>query len=315
MFQRKKKANVTAVVNTKSGHNTRKTLSTIFFTLLMLVGWYVMTYPLTADRLNRLFNINSITSYNDDLSNYTDDELSAMMEKTQEYNASIWQEQQVSTFHYRGASATDADYTSVPVPGSETIGSVEIPKLGINLTIVHGTKDANLQNSVGHLYGTSLPVAGDNVHSVLAAHSALASAELFTHIDKLEKGDTFSVTVLNEKYTYTVSDVTVCLPEDEAQYEQIQQGKNLCTLYTCTPYGINTYRLLVTGELTGEEHVTYDGPFTQTLIKQIIIFAAEIALIVLAPFIAVLILHLIENNTKVRRRTSGKAKSGQSLNK
>ena len=308
MFRHKTK--ITDGAPAKPKGNIRKTLSTVFFTMLMLIGWYVMTYPLTADRLNRLFNINSITSYNDDLSNYTDDELSNMMDKAKEYNESIWEEQQVSMFHYRGASATDSDYANVPVPGSATIGSVEIPKLGINLTVVHGTKDANLQNSVGHLYGTSLPIEGDNVHSVMAAHSALASAELFTHIDKLEKGDTFNVTVLNKKYTYTVTDTVICLPEDEAPYEQIQQGKNLCTLYTCTPYGINTHRLLVTGELTSEGHVKYDGPFTATLIKQIVFIAIQIALIVLAPFIAVLILHLIEGNTKVRKRKSGTSDSG-----
>ena len=125
----------------------------------------------------------------------------------------------------------------------------------MNVSFAHGTSEASLQSEAGHLYGTSLPIDGENVHAVIAAHSALSTASLFTDLTKVKEGDKFYVTVLNTEYEYTVDQIKVVLPEDDYQYEQVVEGKNYVTLYTCTPYGINTHRLLVRGELTGQKEV------------------------------------------------------------
>lgn len=254
-----------------------------------MIGWYVFTYPLLADRINRLYNLNSISSYNSLLSQYSDKSLTEMLQNCIEYNTTVANEQSKQAFHYRGSTATDKLYQSVPIPNSDIIGSVEIPKLNLDVAIVHGTSDDNLQNNIGHLYGTSLPVEGKAVHSVIAGHSALSTAELFTHINRLKKGDVFYIDILNKRYKYTVQSKTVCLPEDDWQYEQINPETNMVTLYTCTPYGINDHRLLVTGQLTKISKIKRGKPFTLQMIGKTILFAFESAVLIFAP-VAMLVL-------------------------
>lgn len=227
---------------------------------------------------------------------YTDEDLERMLAKCITYNKEIAEQQKSESFKYQGANASDTEYQSLPVPDSATIGYVYIPKLGLDLPIMHGTAESSLQNSTGHLYGTSLPVEGDSVHSVIAGHSALASAELFTHIDELEEGDEFYITVLNRRYKYVVDHTTVCLPQDDWQYEQVEDGENMVSLYTCTPYGINSHRLLVAGKLTEAETVERSGPFTLSFLRQTIIYAMELALMLLVPFLTILIIDLVKEN-------------------
>ena len=130
-------------------------------------------------------------------------------------------------------------------------GYVDIPKIGVHIPIYHGTEERALQSGAGFWYGTSLPVGGENTHCVLAAHNGLVKAKLFTDLDKLEVGDRFTLDVLNETFTYEVDQILVTLPE-ETEELYIQNGKDLVTLYTCTPYGVNTHRLLVRGHRVTE---------------------------------------------------------------
>lgn len=270
---------------------------TIILLIGMMVGWYVFTFPTSSNLLNKIYNTNTITSYQSDLAGYSDEELQAMIEKCQEYNQQIYEQQKTTTFKYKGSSATDETYESLPT-NSTVLATLYVPKLGIQISVGHGTNDTLLQGSAGHLYGTSLPVEGDNVHSVIAAHSALASAELFTHLNRLEKGDKFYVTVLNKKYEYKVVDINTVLPEDDYQYEQVEEGKNYVTLYTCTPYGINTHRLLVKGEFVGSETVEIDTGFNIQVWGNLILYSAELASIVLAPFIVVFVYHVYDKHSK-----------------
>ena len=131
------------------------------------------------------------------------------------------------------------------------MGYVDIPKIGVHVPIYHGTEERALQSGAGFWYGTSLPVGGENTHCVLAAHNGLVKAKLFTDLDKLEVGDQFTLDVLNETFTYEVDQILVTLPE-ETEELYIQNGKDLVTLYTCTPYGVNTHRLLVRGHRVTE---------------------------------------------------------------
>ena len=135
--------------------------------------------------------------------------------------------------------------------GTGMMGYVDIPKIGVHIPIYHGTEERALQSGAGFWYGTSLPVGGENTHCVLAAHNGLVKAKLFTDLDKLEVGDRFTLDVLNETFTYEVDQILVTLPE-ETEELYIQNGKDLVTLYTCTPYGVNTHRLLVRGHRVTE---------------------------------------------------------------
>lgn len=272
----------------------------LLIAILLIFGWYLLTFPKSTDLLNRIYNINSISSYQSDIENYSDEDIEQMLQNCRDYNKTIAEAEKTVPFHYQGSTATDDTYANLPSYG--TIGSLYIPKLDLNVAIAHGTSDATLQGEAGHLYGSSLPVDGDSVHAIIAAHSALATAELFTHLNELEKDDVFYITVLNQKYEYKVDQITVCLPEDEWQYEQVEDDKNYVTLYTCTPYGVNTHRLLVRGELVGTETVDIGSGFTNAILWPIIKYSILLALIILTPFFVELGLRIVDKNRKVRKQ-------------
>lgn len=243
-----------ADTKTKKRKTSSVDIVMIFMIICALIAYYALTFGIGADLLNKIYNQNLINAYNNTMVSYSDDDIASIKQKIIEYNQTIYQEQQTSAFRYRGPSATDDVYKSLPTASNE-IGSVRIPSINVNVSFAHGTSEASLQSEAGHLYGTSLPIDGENVHAVIAAHSALSTASLFTDLTKVKEGDKFYVTVLNTEYEYTVDQIKVVLPEDDYQYEQVEEGKNYVTLYTCTPYGINTHRLLVRGELTGQKKV------------------------------------------------------------
>lgn len=257
----------------------RRSLRTL---IIFALGWYIMMFPTAANLFNKAYNLNKILAYNDTMVSYSNEDVETIMNKCLEYNQTIYEEQQKSTFKYRGGTATDMVYDSLPT-SSDEIGVLDIPSLDVTVSVRHGTSDSELNSTAGHLYGTSLPVDGENVHAVIAAHSALSTAKLFTDLNKMKKGDSFFITVLNTKYEYKVVDINVMLPEDEWKYEQIEEGKNYVTLYTCTPYGVNTHRLLVKGELVGSETVDRNGEFRQEYIWEIVKNAALFALIIITP--------------------------------
>lgn len=274
--------------------------TSLFIALLMMLGWYILTFPVSNDLVNRIYNLNMLNGYASQTQTYSSDQIAEMMEESRKYNELIYEEQQKFMFHYRGSAATDDTYESLP-SGSETIGSLYIPKINVDIAIGHGTKDSMLQGEAGHLYGTSLPIDGQNVHAVIAGHSALTTAKLFTDLDKMEKGDTFYITVLDHQYEYTVDQIEIVLPTDEAQYEQIEEGKNYVTLYTCTPYGVNTHRLLVRGELTDTKEVDISSKFRNHYLPGIIKNSILLALIILTPLLVVII-RRVWTETRGRRR-------------
>ena len=280
----------------------KRHLSDIFFAILMMVGYYIFTWPIELDILNRIYNQNSILAYNNTMVTYTDEDMEAMFKKMEEYNAGIYEGQQKQTYKYMGPSATDSVYTSLPNSGAD-IGYLRIPDIGVNVVVSHGTTDVTLQGTAGHLYGTSLPIQGENVHSVIAAHSALSSAKLFTDLNKLKKGQKFYVTVLNQEFEYKIDQIKVVLPEDDYKYEQIEGGKNYVTLYTCTPYGVNTHRLLVRGTLVGQKTVeTDDGGLNFTDLSEIIRYSVMFGLVALGPMIATMFYAMYRKHKRKNQR-------------
>ena len=166
------------------------------------------------------------------------------------YNEDLYRLQQTEAFHYKGAEAADETYLSL-LP--EPMGVLEIPAIGLMMPVGHGTAESTLQKEAGHFYGTSLPVGGPSTHAGIAGHTGLAGAKLFSDLTKVQEGDVFYIHVLNRHVRYRVRDVRVVEPPDADRYIQIEEGRDLVTLYTCTPYGINSHRLLVTGERDEEK--------------------------------------------------------------
>ena len=177
-----------------------------------------------------------------------------MREDAATYNARIAAGQKASPFYYRGENASDPVYRSLLSADEEgTMAVLEIPVIGVRLPVLHGTGSAGLLYAAGHMYGTSLPVGGSSSHAVLAGHTGLTSAKLFTDLTDLQEGDLFLIRVLGETHIYRIVSKLVILPEEESAYLQVEEGRDLITLYTCTPYGINDHRLLVIGERAEEE--------------------------------------------------------------
>lgn len=294
----------------KSNKKTNTFLSVLMYACLIL-GWYILMYPTVADLFNKAVNQNTILAYNNSMVSYSDEEIEAMITECKAYNNTIYEEQKTSTFRYRGDKATDETYESLPTKSTE-IGYLRIPSINVNVAIGHGTNSAMLQQVAGHLYGTSLPIEGDNVHAVIGAHSALSTAKLFTDLEKLEEGDEFYVTVLNQQCEYKIDQIVTVLPEDDYLYEQIEEGKNYVSLYTCTPYGINTHRILVRGELVGITTVQGgDDGWDLSAWIPIIIDGALIALILCLPYALILIkAHRNKKKTKQKQKDNASKEAG-----
>ena len=211
---------------------------------VMALGVLIVAYPTFSDWWNSFHSSRVIASYTEQIAAIDSGEAERMLAEAEAYNAEL-----VSLDHRFAMSDEELDfYNSILDPtGTGIIGYIEISKLHISLPIYHGADEAVLQTAIGHLEGTSFPVGGTGTHSVLTGHRGLPSARLFTDIDQLVDGDHFAIHVLNRTVTYEVDQIHIVLPE-EMQDLEIDPNKDYCTLITCTPYGINTHRLLVRGK-------------------------------------------------------------------
>lgn len=237
----------------------KKKLSSILLLIGFVIAICVLLYPTFTDHLSNIFQAMSIGGYTGDYAALSDEERARLKEEAYEYNIKIYEGQQKTPFAYEGEKYEDALYDSILKVSDENnmMCYVEIPKIGVYLPVVHGTKSDDLNSQIGHMHGSSVPIGGKNSHAILAGHTGLRSYSLFTDLDKMEKGDQFYIHVLDEIHVYTVDSIKVVLPKDCNQYLQIIPDKDYITLYTCTPYGINSHRLLVRGERTGD--LQYEG--------------------------------------------------------
>ena len=209
----------------------------------MLAGIGLLAYPSLADYWNSFHQSRAVMTYAEHVADMQTDEYERFLNSAREYNSAL-----AETGIKWGL--TDEEKTTyneeLNIDGSGIMGYIKIQKIQITLPLYHGTDEGILQTSIGHLEGSSLPVGGEGTHCLLSGHRGLPSARLFTDLDQLREGDTFTMTVLNETLTYEVDHIWIVEPED-LSHLQIEEGKDLCTLITCTPYGINTHRLLVRG--------------------------------------------------------------------
>ena len=257
----------------------RKHLTTALLCLLFLTGVGLIAYPTFSDWWNSFHQSRAIMSYAEAVSDMGNAEYDRLIGEAEAYNRALsrtgvlWRMTEEQKEEYRQELAFN---------NAGIMGYLDIPKIRVSLPVYHGISESVLQTSIGHIEGTSLPVGGEGSHCVLSGHRGLPSARLFTDLDRLQPGDTWTLTVLNETLTYECDQVLVVLPEDVSPI-RIFPGQDYCTLLTCTPYGINTHRLLVRGHRTrnaqGDAKVVAD--------------AIQIQTIYTAPFFAVPVLLLL----------------------
>lgn len=253
----------------------KKRISTIILILVFLVGLSLLLYPTISNYWNERHQSKAIASYVQDVQNLSEIKSEMLWKDATDYNdylSKLGNQWAVSAEHRENY------LKQLDISGNGIMGYIEIPQIGCSLPIYHGTDEAVLQIAVGHLEGTSLPVGGQSSHCVLSGHRGLPSAELFTDIDRLIPGDTFTINVLDQTLTYEIFEILTVLPH-KVESLVIEEGKDLCTLVTCTPYGVNTHRLLVRAQRV-------ENPEEETVVR-VTSDALQIEPILVAPVIAV----------------------------
>ena len=264
----------------------KKHLSTTILSLVFLVGLSLLLYPTISDYLNSLHQSRAISGYVARVADLDEEEYETMWNEAQTYNDAL-QEQPA---HYRLSKAEATRYLQTLDPEeSGLMGYIEIPDIHLSLPICHGTEERTLQTAIGHLEWSSLPVGGEGHHCVLSGHRGLPSAKLFTDLDQLTTGDTFILRVLNEALTYEVDQILIVAPQ-ETDALQIAAGQDYCTLMTCTPYGVNTHRLLVRGHRVENAGETMEAYVTADAIQ---IKPVLVAAMLSVPVLALLLIALL----------------------
>ena len=218
-------------------------LMTLLIVVVFVAGLSFLLYPTVSNLWNQAHQSRAIATYTEQVEKLDDSSNKEMLKAARKYNKELLKKAD----HWKLSKKDKKKYESLlDVSGTGIMGYIEIPKIDCSLPVYHGTDEGALQIAIGHLEGSSLPVGGKSSHCVLSGHRGLPSARLFTDLDQMEEGDTFILNILGHKLAYEVDQIKVVLPEEMSDLE-IQEGKDLCTLVTCTPYGINTHRLLVRG--------------------------------------------------------------------
>ena len=221
----------------------RKHLSTIVLVFLLLIGLSLLLYPTVSDYWNSFHQTRAIATYAENVAALDNASYDAIWDAARQYNRNLCSRSN----SFLLSEEQKAEYESLlDISGQGVMGYIEIPTIKVSLPIYHGTSDDVLQVAVGHLEWSSLPVGGESTHCVLSGHRGLPSAKLFTNLDQLAEGDLFVIRTLDEVLTYEVDRILIVLPS-EVQALAAEEGKDLCTLVTCTPYGVNSHRMLVRG--------------------------------------------------------------------
>ena len=260
--------------------------STILLILILLIGLSLMLYPSFADWWNSFHSSRAIASYEEQVANIDDAQYEELWDAARDYNQSLLHRPN----DFILSDEQQEIYKSLlDIGGNGIMGYIEIPMIDVMLPIYHGTKESVLQIAVGHLDWTSLPVGGAGSHCVLSGHRGLPSARLFTDLDKLKVGDVFMLHVLNEILTYEIDQILIVEPQDTDPL-LIEPGKDLCTLITCTPYGINSHRMLVRGHRIESQEEPKDIRITADAVR---IEPLMVAPIVAVPILLVLLIILL----------------------
>ena len=280
----------------------RRHKTVILLALGFLVGICVLLYPAFSNYWNSKTQSRAIVNYEAVLEQLAPADYTATFRAAHDYNEALY----ATDFPLRDYPEVPGYYEALKVENTSIIGYVKIDKISVELPIYHGTSEEVLNIGVGHLEGSSLPVGGENTHSVMSAHRGLPSAKLFTDLDRLEIGDTFQIKVLDQVLTYQVDQVKVITPQEYNDL-LIVDGMDYCTLFTCTPYGINTHRLLVRGiriETIKEKPVIYVAN------EAFRIEPLLVTPVVAAPMVLVFLIHLMVKYREPPKKKEGASKHG-----
>ena len=269
-------------------------VGTLVLVLILIVGLGLLLYPTFSDWWNSFHQSQAIAAYVQKVANMDREEYDRMLQEAEAYNRALL----TKPNRYDLSDEEKEEYNAIlDVTGTGIMGYIDIPSIKISLPVYHGTEESVLQTAIGHIEGTSFPVGGAGTHCAVSGHRGLPAARLFTDLDQLEKGDTFLIQVLDRTLTYEVDQIHTVLPEEMEDLE-IDPQEDHFTLITCTPYGINTHRLLVRGKrietLPEKPHVTADAIQLEPMF---------VAPLVAAPFLLLLLIILLANTGKKRKQT------------
>jgi len=265
--------------------------------IIFIIGFLICIYPLGSSIIESFYQREAIATYENAVNNIDRAELELEYNKAEEYNSAL--------FNYKNnilntnsiSVLGEESYNNILDMGNGIMGSIEIPKINVNLPIYHGTSDEVLSVGVGHVYNSSLPIGGINTRSVLTGHRGLPNAKLFTRLDEVVEGDLFFVRIQDKTLAYKVNNIEVIEPED-IDAVNIIEGKDLVSLITCTPYGINTHRLVVTGERVPYESSEYESIESNRMSNREILFAS-------IPFIFLTLAVVLKLSDKRRKEREG----------
>ncbi len=240
----------------------------------LLTGICLCAYPLVAGMIEQKNQSNAVSTYQSRASECREEELTQMLKEAEEYNDMLYQSKSLIISDLKEGILSSGHYQELlNLSGNGIMGTLDIPKINVNLPIYHGTGEDILSIGAGHLEGTSFPVGGVNTHSVLTGHRGLPNSKLFTRLDELEKGDLFYIRTGDRIAAYVVNQIQVIEP-GEVDSLSIQPEKDLVSLITCTPYGVNSHRLVITGERTSYEEMEYLSIRPQLASSREILFIA-----------------------------------------
>jgi len=270
----------------------KKIIITAVVALFILIDAAVLLYPTASNYFNSLSQSRAVARYFDDTAGINDEHMQALREAAREYNKALLRK--ANRFQF--TAEEEAEYKALLNTGRDVMGILAIDKINVKLPIYHGADEGVLQVGLGHRQGTSLPVGGAGTHTFLTGHRGLPSSTLLTNLDKLGEGDTFVLYVLGEALTYRVDEIQTVLP-DEVRSLDIGKDSDYCTLVTCTPYGINSHRLLVRGTRAENAAAGWDTAFADA--KRV--DKAFVLLMFLTPALPVLILFCIVRCRKIQK--------------
>ncbi len=283
----------------KEKASKKNRVTVILLVAVLLAGLSLLLYPLLSDYWNSIHQSQAISTYMDDVSKLDDSTYNALWEEAQRYNASLLEDE---NRFFPDEKERQQYEQLLNISDKGVIGYIEIPSIDVALPIYHGTSEEILQVAIGHIEGSSLPVGGPSTHCVISGHRGLPSSRLFTDIDQLVEGDIFTLLVLDETLTYEVDQIRIVEPDDTSLLA-IEEGEDLCTLVTCTPYGVNSHRLLVRGhrvenqEAAGILRITADA---------MMIDSRFVAPILAVPILFVIVLFIVLRPLKRKKRKTAK---------
>ncbi len=282
-------------------NNNKKKISsasTIVLVAIFFVGLCILLYPTISDFWNEKRQSQAIMNYDNIIANLKPEDYTEHFRKADEYNKKL---RRIPSPFVGHSAIADEYYSTLDVNGDGMMGYITIEKIKVQLPIYHGTSDKVLNSAVGHIEGSSLPIGGKSTHCVLSAHRGLPSAKLFTNLDKLVEGDIFTLKILDRTLTYKVDQILIVLP-DKIDDMYVVNGEDYCTLVTCTPYGINTHRMLVRGtRIENIEEEKQINVITDAYQIDPLIVTPAVAAPMLGALLVFLIVKSSKNNKKPKK--------------